>query len=37
MEILNKVKSWASTLAEVGVSLAALAIILEVLGIWQNK
>ena len=33
MEILNKVKSWASTLAEVGVSLAALAIILEVLGL----
>tara|TARA_A100001011_G_C14028455_1_gene722518 strand:+ start:328 stop:567 length:240 start_codon:yes stop_codon:yes gene_type:complete len=33
MEILNQVKSWASTLAEVGVSLAALAIILEVLGL----
>ena len=33
MEILNQVKSWASALAEVGVSLAALAIILEVLGL----
>ena len=33
MEILNKVKGWASALAEVGVSIAALAIILEVLGL----
>ena len=33
MEILNQVKGWASALAEVGVSLAALAIILEVLGL----
>ena len=33
MEILNKVKGWASSLAEVGVSIAALAIILEVLGL----
>lgn len=33
MEILKQVKGWASTLAEVGVSLAALAIILEVLGL----
>lgn len=32
MEILNKVKEWAGALAEVGVSLAALAIIMEVLG-----
>ena len=32
MEILNKVKEWAGALAEVGVSLAALAIIVEVLG-----
>ena len=32
MEVLNKVKSWASALAEVGISVAALAIILEVLG-----
>jgi len=33
MDILNKVKAWAAALAEVGVSLAALAIILEVLGL----
>ena len=33
MEILNKVKGWASSLAEVGVSIAALSIILEVLGL----
>ena len=33
MEILKQVRSWAATLAEVGVSLAALAIILEVLGL----
>jgi hypothetical protein len=33
MEMLNKVKSWAGALAEVGVSLAALAIVLEVLGL----
>ena len=33
MEILNQVKGWSSALAEVGVSLAALAIILEVLGL----
>jgi hypothetical protein len=32
MEMLNKVKEWAGALAEVGVSLAALAIIVEVLG-----
>ena len=32
MEVLNKVKSWAGALAEVGLSIAALAIILEVLG-----
>lgn len=31
--MLNKVKGWASALAEVGVSIAALAIILEVLGL----
>lgn len=31
--MLNKVKSWAGALAEVGVSLAALAIVLEVLGL----
>lgn len=33
MEVLNTVKSWASALANVGVSLAALAIIAEVLGL----
>lgn len=32
MEMLNKVKAWAGALADVGVSLAALAIVLEVLG-----
>ena len=32
MEMLNKLKAWAGTLADVGVSLAALAIVLEVLG-----
>jgi hypothetical protein len=33
MEVLNKIKGWAAALAEVGVSLAALAIIIEVLGL----
>jgi hypothetical protein len=33
MEVLNRVKTWAGALAEVGVSLAALLIILEVLGL----
>lgn len=33
MDILNKVKAWAGALADVGVSLAALAIVLEVLGL----
>ena len=33
MEILGKIRGWASSLADVGVSVAALAIILEVLGI----
>jgi len=32
MEILNRVKEWAGKLAEVGVSVAALMIIVEVLG-----
>ena len=42
MEILNKFRTWASALAEVGVSLIALGIVLEVLfngqGIpfWRN-
>ena len=31
MEILNKFRTWASALAEVGVSLIALGIVLEVL------
>tara|TARA_X000000950_G_scaffold287041_1_gene397806 strand:+ start:7102 stop:7335 length:234 start_codon:yes stop_codon:yes gene_type:complete len=31
MEILNKCRTWASALAEVGVSLIALGIVLEVL------
>lgn len=33
MDILNKVKAWAGALAEVGVSVAALLIVLEVLGL----
>ena len=33
MDILNKVKGWAGSLAELGVSLAALMIIVEVLGL----
>ncbi len=33
MEILNKVKAWAGGLAEVGLSVAALMIVLEVLGL----
>ena len=32
MEVLNTIKGWASVLADVGVSIAALAIIIEVLG-----
>jgi hypothetical protein len=36
MEILNKVKAWAGALAEVGVSLIALGIVLEVLFNGQN-
>jgi|TARA_Y100000114_G_scaffold42617_1_gene37929 hypothetical protein len=32
MEILTKIKSWAGALADVGVSIAALLIVLEVLG-----
>ena len=31
MEIISKVKSWASALADVGVSLIALGIVLEIL------
>jgi hypothetical protein len=33
MEMLTKVRSWAAGLADLGVSLAALAIVLEVLGL----
>ena len=36
MEILNKFRTWASALAEVGVSLLALGIVLEVLFNWQG-
>ena len=31
MEIINKIKDWSSALADVGVSLIALGIVLEVL------
>tara|TARA_Y100000004_G_scaffold47587_1_gene52343 strand:- start:32 stop:265 length:234 start_codon:yes stop_codon:yes gene_type:complete len=33
MEVLKTVRSWAGELANVGVSLAALAIVVEVLGL----
>jgi len=33
MEIINKVKGWAGALAELGVSIAALMIVVEVLGL----
>lgn len=33
METLSTIRGWASALADVGVSIAALAIILEVLGL----
>ena len=33
MEILTKVRSWAGGLADLGVSIAALAIVIEVLGL----
>ena len=33
MEMLKTIRGWASGLAEVGVSIAALAIIVEVLGL----
>ena len=36
MDILTKVKGWAGALAEVGVSLIALGIVLEVLFAGQN-
>ena len=33
MEVLNTIRSWAGALANVGVSIAALAIVAEVLGL----
>ena len=36
MEKLNQIKAWASTLADVGVSLIALGIVLEVLFAGQS-
>ena len=36
MEIISKSKSWAAALADVGVSLIALGIVLEVLFSGQN-
>ena len=36
MEVINKIKDWASSLADVGVSLIALGIVLEVLFTGQN-
>ena len=36
MEIISKIKSWAAALADVGISLIALGIVLEVLFSGQN-
>ena len=36
MEIISKIKSWAAALVDVGVSLIALGIVLEVLFSGQN-
>jgi len=36
MDILNKVKGWASALTEAGISLIALGVVLEVLFNGQN-
>ena len=33
MDILNKVRAWAGALADLGISVAALMIIVEVLGV----
>ncbi len=33
MDILTKIRSWAGALADVGVSIAALLIVMEVLGL----
>lgn len=35
MEVLNTIKGWAKGLAEMGVSIAALLIVAEVLGVRQ--
>lgn len=36
MDILNKIKGWASALTEAGISLIALGVVLEVLFNGQN-
>ena len=36
MEILTKIKGWASAITEVGISLISLAVVLEVLFNGQN-
>jgi len=36
MDILNKIKDWASSLTEAGISLIALGVVLEVLFNGQN-
>ena len=36
MDIISKIKSWAAALADVGISLIALGIVLEVLFSGQN-
>jgi hypothetical protein len=36
MDILNKIKAWASSLTEAGISLIALGVVLEVLFNGQN-
>ena len=33
MDILNKIKGWASALADLGISIAALMLVVEVLGL----
>ena len=33
MEVLNNIRGWAGSLADVGISLAALAIVAEALGL----
>ena len=33
MDIINKVKGWAAGLADLGISIAALMIIVEILGV----